>query len=255
MPIHDWTQVESGIFHDFHTAWISEIRKSLNDGLLPSGYYALAEQHVGGYVADVLTLHTPPKASQAESPIEQPPVPTSGAVALAEAPPIVDLVETMEDEIVELNRTLSIRHISTHRVVAMLEIVSPGNKDQKDRFEQFISKTIGALERGVHVVLVDLFPPGTLDPTGIHGEIRRRRLPLIDPFEVSEQKPLTLVSYLADHPKKVFLNRAAVGDPIPVTSMFLTTEHYINLPLEETYNAAYAGMPAFWRDVLEGKIS
>ena len=55
MPLHDWTQVEAGIFHDFHTAWIAEIRKVLNGGLLPEGYYALAAQHAGNYVADILT--------------------------------------------------------------------------------------------------------------------------------------------------------------------------------------------------------
>jgi len=44
MPIHDWTKVPAGIFHDFHAAWIIELRNALNDGFLPSGYYALAEQ-------------------------------------------------------------------------------------------------------------------------------------------------------------------------------------------------------------------
>ena len=47
MSVHDWTRVEAGIFHDFHTVWIAEIRSALNEGLLPSDYYALAEQHAG----------------------------------------------------------------------------------------------------------------------------------------------------------------------------------------------------------------
>jgi len=28
---------------------------------------------------------------------------------------------------------------------------------------------------------------------------------------------------------------------------------YVNVPLESTYGEAYRGMPAFWRDVLEGR--
>ncbi len=44
MPLHDWTRVDDGIFHDFYLAWIAEIRRSLNKGLLPDGFYALAEQ-------------------------------------------------------------------------------------------------------------------------------------------------------------------------------------------------------------------
>ncbi|HUG68400.1 MAG TPA: DUF4058 family protein, partial [Pirellulaceae bacterium] len=177
MPLHDWTQVEAGIFHDFHTAWIAEIRKVLNGGLLPEGYYALAEQHAGNYVADILTLHSRPDIIR-EPDVPPPPSLESGGIAVADAPPKVRSVESIETEIAELRRTLTIRHISTHRVVALLEIVSPGNKDRPDHVEEFAIKTITALERGVNVVVVDLFPPGAHDPGGIHGEIRRRLVPL-----------------------------------------------------------------------------
>ena len=44
MPIHDWTKVDAGIFHHFHNGWITRLSDALNDGLLPKGYYALAEQ-------------------------------------------------------------------------------------------------------------------------------------------------------------------------------------------------------------------
>jgi hypothetical protein len=30
MPLHDWTRVEAGVFHDFHATWIPEIKKRLN---------------------------------------------------------------------------------------------------------------------------------------------------------------------------------------------------------------------------------
>jgi hypothetical protein len=60
MPLHNWSRVASEIFHDFQTAWITEIRNKLNAGLLPENYYALAEQHAGDYVADVLALRVPP---------------------------------------------------------------------------------------------------------------------------------------------------------------------------------------------------
>ena len=56
MPVHDWTRVEDGIFHAFHLAWLSELQKAMNAGLLPSGYYALAEQVAGSVGPDVLTL-------------------------------------------------------------------------------------------------------------------------------------------------------------------------------------------------------
>src|SRR6266478_2118611 len=56
MPVHDWTRVNAGTFHDFHSAWIIHLKEALNDGLLPEGYYAMAEQHAGRVIADVLTL-------------------------------------------------------------------------------------------------------------------------------------------------------------------------------------------------------
>ena len=54
MPIHDWTRVDAGIFHDFHHTWITEIKRVLNSGLLPPDYYALAEQIAGGADIDAV---------------------------------------------------------------------------------------------------------------------------------------------------------------------------------------------------------
>src|SRR4051812_8021923 len=56
MPMHDWTSVETGIFHAFHHEWISEISRALNRGLLPNAYYALRAQVAAGLGPDVLTL-------------------------------------------------------------------------------------------------------------------------------------------------------------------------------------------------------
>src|SRR4051812_27207151 len=56
MPIHDWTRVSAGTFHAFHNAWIAEVQRAMNGGLLPADYYALAEQVAGQVIPDVLTL-------------------------------------------------------------------------------------------------------------------------------------------------------------------------------------------------------
>ena len=57
MPIHDWTRVDAGLFHDFHQDWTIELRRSLNAGRLPAGYVALTDQQTGGPIPDVLTLN------------------------------------------------------------------------------------------------------------------------------------------------------------------------------------------------------
>src|SRR5881397_2629102 len=118
MPVHTWTLVEAGIFHAFHTAGVAAIQNALNRGLLPEGYYALAEQHAGRTIADVLTLHASPASAE---PLPLPPA--TGGTLLAEAPPRVRHHHTIEPAAVARRRTLAIRHVSGHRLVALLEIV------------------------------------------------------------------------------------------------------------------------------------
>ncbi len=86
MPLHDWTRVEAGIFPHFHVTWVPELSNALNGGLLPQGYYALAEQHAGRAIADVLTLHASPAALE-PLPAPLPLPPATGGLAVAEAPP------------------------------------------------------------------------------------------------------------------------------------------------------------------------
>jgi hypothetical protein len=35
--------------------------------------------------------------------------------------------------------------------------------------------------------------------------------------------------------------------------LFRRPDRYVKVPLESTYQATYRGMPAFWRDVIEGR--
>ena len=56
MPIHDWARVSAGTFHDFHQGWTIEIRNRLNSGVLPDGYYAMADQRVSGPEPDIIAL-------------------------------------------------------------------------------------------------------------------------------------------------------------------------------------------------------
>ncbi|MCY2962340.1 MAG: DUF4058 domain-containing protein, partial [Planctomycetota bacterium] len=86
MPIHDWTRVDAGIFHDFHHAWIFEIKRTLNRGILPADYYAMAVQVAGGLGPDVLSLPRNDEGpAQGQSGRES----GDGGVALADAPPRV----------------------------------------------------------------------------------------------------------------------------------------------------------------------
>jgi hypothetical protein len=249
MPVHDWTRVDAGIFHDFHTAWMGVLRTTLNEGLLPRGYYALAEQHVGRPITDVLTLHASPAPTAPPFPLP----PATGGTAVAESPPRVRRRRTVEAAALARRRSLAIRHVSGHRLVALLEIVSPANKDRARHVEDFAAKAVDALDAGVHLLLVDLFPPGPPDPGGMHGAVCQRLEQSDEPYDVPADEPLTLAAYAAGPRVEVYLEHLAVGAALPEMPLFLRPDRYINAPLEATYQAAYRGMPAFWRDVLEGR--
>lgn len=248
MPVHDWTLVDDGIFHAFHTLWIASVNASLNDGLLPKGFYALPEQHAGTSIADILTLH----ASETGSSLPL----SDGGVALAAAPPRVRRRQTIESSLQQRARSLAIRHVSGHRLVALLEIISPGNKDRPRRVKEFAEKAFEALRSDVNLLVVDLFPPGAHDPCGMHGAIRQRLLDADEPdYDIDPIEPLTLAAYIADRRVDAYIEHVAVGAALPAMPLFLRDDRYVNVPLEETYQVAYRGMPEFWRDVIEGRES
>jgi hypothetical protein len=58
------------------------------------------------------------------------------------------------------------------------------------------------------------------------------------------------VGYLAGASAEAFVEPVAVGDALPDMPLFLTPEIYVPVPLEETYQLAWEGMPAYWREVL-----
>jgi len=100
---------------------------------------------------------------------------------------------------------------------------------------------------------VDLFPPGPHDPSGIHGCILQCLEESGEPYVLPADGPLTLASYVAGPPVDVYLEHLAVGAPLTEMPLFLRPDRYVNVPLEPTYQATYRGMPAFWREVLEGQ--
>lgn len=246
MPVHDWTLVDAGIFHDFHTGWIVQLRTLLKAGLLPDGYYALAEQHAGERIADVLTSHASPSARN-----EHTFSPAVGGTLVAEAPPRVRRRLTVELRPLTRPRTIAIRHVTGHQLVAMIEIVSPGNKDRAKHIEAFGAKAADALEEGVHLLVVDLFPPGRYDPEGIHGVIRQWLAPSDESYDLPVNEPLTLAAYAAGTQVDVYLEHLAVGERLTDMPLFLDRDHYVSVPLESTYEATFRGVPAVWRDVLE----
>lgn len=231
MPIHDWTRVDAGLFHAFHHDWITILSHALNAGVLPGDYYALPEQSIQGPIPDVLTLKL---STERPAPNE----PGSGsALAVASAPPRTRLVERAEEQVyVRKADRIAVRR-QHGQIVAVIEIVSPGNKASTSAIRAFVEKTADLIMQGVHLLVIDLFPRGKRDPQGIHRAIWDQIKEEDTPLE--RQKPLTLAAYDAGPPPVAYVDFAAVGETLPDMPVFLKPGLYVLAPLEASYRTTW----------------
>jgi Protein of unknown function (DUF4058) len=239
MPIHDWTKVDAGIFHHFRNGWITRIGDALNDGVLPPGYYALAEQVTRPFGPDVLTLQANGTPNPAGT--------MRGSVALLENPPNVRVIQKSEADLYAKKADrIAIRHASDDRIIAMIEILSSGNKSSRHAIDELLDKVWSVIDQGIHLLLVDLFPPTARDPQGIHSLIWGDSAP-----ELPDEQPLTLVAYQAGIGRTAYVEPTAVGKTLIDMPLILDDVHYVPVPLESTYQAAWRGVPQRWKTVLE----
>jgi hypothetical protein len=238
MPIHDWTRVEAGDFHHFHQNWVVAIGNALNSRLLPPDYMAMVEQVTGRPIPDVVTLQT-------REPKEGP----EGGIALAVAPPTARVIAKLERiNYAKRADRVVIRH-GRGKVVAIIEIVSPGNKESRHAIRSFIQKAADILSQGVNLLIVDLFPPTSRDPQGLHGAIWDELAG--EPFELPPGQPLTVASYLGGDMLTAYVEPVGIGDALPSLPIFLSEDRYVPAPLEATYEAAWAVFPAMLKELIE----
>jgi hypothetical protein len=141
-----------------------------------------------------------------------------------------------------------IRH-ELGKVLAVIEIVSPGNKDSAHALRTFVEKTAELLFEGINLLVVDPFPPGPRDPQGIHAliwsEITEHS------FELPTGLPLTIVSYQTEPTKTAYVEPISVGAALPTMPLFLEGEFYVDLPLELTYQETWNALPLPLRQLVE----
>lgn len=250
MAVHDWTRVEAGVVHDQHYMWCAGIKAALMQGLLPEDYCAMVEQHAGRMIPDVLTLHVGANgAGRSLKPLP----PTTGGTAVAEAPPRVRRRQNLDRGALARRRTIAVRHVSEHRLVALIEVISPANKDRRANVEAFAEKVLSALQYDVHVLLVDVIPPGPQDPNGMHGATLEQLGRPEGPYDLPPDEPLTVASYVGGSNSEAFIEHFRVGSPVPDMPLFLSEERYVTVPLDATYEAAFRLVPSFYRDILESR--
>ena len=248
MPIHNWKRVDAGLFHAFHQGWITSLCAALNAGCLPADYFALAEQSIRGPVPDVLAL----RLSQKNEPRSK----EATGVAVATVPPRARLIQRREVGVyVRKADRVTIRH-RHGEIIAVIEIVSPGNKASNTELRAFVQKAADLVQQGIHLLVIDLFPPTKRDPEGLHNviwdEIGGDEIEG-DEIDSTSDKPLTVVSYDAGPPQVAYVEPLACGDDLPEMPLFLLPEHYIPAPLEASYQTTWGVFPRAMKGLIEGR--
>jgi hypothetical protein len=226
MPVHNWNSTAVGLFHHFHQQWACILCDQLNSRDLPDGYYAL--------------LTTREFEFREAHPIDD--IEDDRAICAITHPPQVRFVSRAGDEEVYAAKAnqITIRN-PLGKVVAMIEVVSPGNKNSQHNLRTFVDKTLEFLRQGISVSVIDLFSPSKRDPQGLHALIWSEIHD--EPFTLPADKPLTIASYVADIPKSAYVDFVAPGDVLPSTPVFLNPARYVPVPLEQTYTAAWNACP------------
>jgi hypothetical protein len=242
MALHDWSRVPAGLFHDFHQSWSIRIKDALNAGRLPKGLSALVEQRADTCepdLSDVLAIERqsrPPNGGDGSD------------VAVAERP-MTSIVRRTTRSIyaVRANRVVVRHHLG--RIVAVIEIVSPGNKDSRAALRDFVEKTIDFLRAGIHVLIIDVFPPTARDPLGLHKVIWDEIME--EDFAFPKGKDRILASYETGNVRAAYVEPVGVGDELPEMPLFLANDFHVKVPLEQTCRSTWDASPEELRIAVE----
>jgi hypothetical protein len=174
----------------------------------------------------------------------------TGGLAIADVPPRARFQVSAEREAYAAKASrIVIRHL-LDSVVAVIEIVSPGNKSGRHVLRSFVEKARTLLDQGIHLLIIDLFPPGPRDPQGIHQVIWDEFSD--EPFELPRDKPLISAAYIGGMEKTAYVEPFAAGDPLPAMPIFLSAATYVPAPLEATYEATWSVSPPRVKELIVG---
>jgi Protein of unknown function (DUF4058) len=221
-------------WESLHTHWTTCIGARLNE-ILPPRFYAQVQAHLGDRVeADVAEFERTDEREWDEPAGNG----AGGGVAVQTwAPPVATLTmpavfpDAFEIHIRDERRDA--------RLVAVVELVSPGNKDRPDTRLAFASKSAAYLQRGIGLVIIDTVTDRRFN---LHNELVT--LLNLDPqFEMPHDPPIYAIGYRPTRRGDADLIDAwpsvlSVGAELPIVPLWLRGFRSIPLELELTYEEA-----------------
>lgn len=216
-------------WRSFHGAWAAAMARILNQGVLPSGYYAVPLVDRDGPIEiDVAALHEQ-GASVSAGNTDAPPTWTPPEPALAVA---IDLPSSESIEVQVFADD------GDPRLTAAVELVSPRNKDRPQARQAFAVKCVGYLQQGCSVVVVDTV-------TTRRADLNAAILSLLDVDAVFAASPsrLSALAYRAvdreEAAQQLLLWSASLvlGQPLPTLPLWIASDFSVPLDLEASYRA------------------
>lgn len=241
MPLHDWSRVHPSLFHSFHLSWIVSIDRALNAGILPSDHYALIEAHPPAPQPEVQSFRDDSEAEQAGHRADPP-----DSSKLHDSPPMIPIAAEADLRAYYRRDFVGVRRAQGHDLIGVVEVVLPGHKKCPRARRRLVERIGDFLENQIHVLLVDVHPA---NPEAIHGAVWDDMTS--EPYTAPSNRPLTLASYGVADRLRAYVEHLSVGEIVADMPLFLGPGAHVVIPLEATYQTAFASMPRHIRATLE----
>jgi hypothetical protein len=239
MPLRDHFRpplVSRYPWESFHRAWAVEIVAYLNR-LLPRRYLATVHAHLDTQVAAEVAEFERPAEPGEES--TNGPAGEGGVAVQTWAPPATTMVlpAVYPDDLEVRVRDMR----DDARLVAVVELVSPSNKDRPEARYAFAAKCAAYLQRGVGLVTADIVTGRNFN---LHNELIDL-LHLQGPFTMAEDVSTYAVAYRPARRQEtdqidVWAVPLAVGGELPTLPLALLGTRAVPLDLNGTYQEACA---------------
>lgn len=232
MPLHDHFRPPLAPvmkWESFHAQWAVAMAKDLNSRL-PPRFLCQTQIHLGARAeSDVIEYDLDPAAPPADwSPEDEP-----GGVAVM-APP--DRVVTAD--IARVGR-FAVEVVDTemgYRVAAVIELVSPGNKDRAEKRAAFAGKAAGYLMSSLGLIVVDTV---TVRRANLHDELLglfgAGDPPLGGHLYATAYAPVPAGEKLR---LDIWAKPLAVGQPLPTLPLQVLALGRVQVDLDATYREA-----------------
>jgi hypothetical protein len=217
-------------WESFHSGWANSMVRQLTTRL-PRGYFAEPHLHLGTQVeVDVA-------AFEEETPPGSDPEQGNGVATAVWAPPAAVQTLTTEFPAQDLFEVRVYDETRYQRLVGVVELVSPGNKDRPENRRAFAVKCASYLQQCVSVIIVDVV-------TECHFNLYREMM--LDVMEAADGAVWTdevNLYAVACRPRKEQKNWRVdawphalnLGAPLPTLPLWLAADLAVPLLLEETY--------------------